>query len=230
MASTPKPASTQKHLSIAQVRDSLVVMKDGTFRAVLLVSAVNFALKSQQEQDAIIYQFQSFINGMTHPLQIVVQSRQLDLNRYLLHMADLAQNQSNELLRFQMVDYIDFVSRLVTLANIMEKRFYVVIPHYTVQTGGHGLLDMLTGGRKTVPHYSQEQFNHYKQEITERVNVVVSGLSSIGLRAVQLNTQELVEFYYSIYNPEEATEEKLIDIEELHASIIQRKPGGSHAV
>lgn len=228
MAKAPKPNSTQKHLNIAQIRDSIVVMKDGTFRAVLVVSAVNFALKSQKEQDSIIYQFQGFINGLNSPVQILIQSRQLDLNSYLNGLAERAKNQTNELLQFQMVDYIDFVTRLITLANIMEKRFYVVLPHDTVKQGSSGLLDILLGGRKTTPHYTQQQFSKYQSELTERVNVMVSGLAGMGLRAVQLNTQELVEFYYSIYNPEESTEEKLTNVEDLKAGIVQRHPGGTN--
>lgn len=229
MAKAPKPASTQKHLSIAQVRDSLVVMKNGTLRSVLVVSSVNFALKSQQEQDALIYQFQNFINSLKHPVQILVQSRQLDLNGYLKQLEDLAKDQTNDLLRFQMIDYIDFISRLITLANIMDKRFFVVVPHDTVAVGG-GLFSALLGGRKTTPHFTLEQFARYKQEMEERVNVVISGLSSLGLRAVQLNTQELVELYYGIYNPEEASTEKLIDVEELRASIVRssNQTGGTN--
>jgi hypothetical protein len=223
---TTRPSSTQKHLTIAQIRDSVVILKDGTFRSVAAVSAVNFALKSQKEQDAIIYQFQNFINSLTTPIQVVVQSRQLELNSYLRDLADRAEAQTNELLQFQMIDYIDFVSRLITLANIMEKRFYVIVPHNTVKTGSSGLLDIFLGGRKTTPHYTQQQFDKYHGELVERTNVVISGLASIGLRAVQLNTQELVEFYYSIYNPEEAVEEKLVDVDQLKAAIIQRgKPG-----
>ncbi len=214
-----KNVSTQQHLAIAQIRDSLVVLKDGRLRSVLVVSSVNFALKSQQEQDALIYQFQNFLNSLQHPVQILVQSRQLDLNGYLQRLAGLAKDQNNDLLRFQMVDYIDFVSRLITLANIMDKRFFVVVPHDTVTVGG-GLFTSLLGGRKTTPHFTLEQFAKYKSEMEERVNVVVSGLSGMGLRAVQLNTQELVELYYAIYNPEEASTEKLVDIDQLRASIV----------
>lgn len=220
MSSKAKPASTQNHVPIAQIRDSIVVMRDGRFRAVLVVSAINFALKSQQEQDAIIYQFQNFLNSLNHPVQIVVQSRQLDLSKYLQGLGEAAKNQNNELLQFQMVDYIDFVGRLITLANIMEKRFFVVVPHDTVQLGSQGFMSMLLGGRKTTPHFSQQQFNQFQTQLDERVNVIISGLSSLGLRAVQLNTQELVEFYYAIYNPEEASEEKLIEVDDLRAGIV----------
>lgn len=220
MAKPPRPASTQSHLPLSQIRDSLVVMKDGTFRAVMVVSAVNFALKSKQEQESIIYQFQSFVNGLTSPIQIVVQSRQLDLNGYLQDLSNRAKDQPNELLQFQMIDYIDFVSRLITLANIMDKRFFVVLPHNTVTTGSKGLFSFVLG-RKTTPSFTQKQFEHYKEELSERVNVMISGLSSMGLRAVQLNTQELIEFYYGLYNPEEAVEEKLTDVDDLQAGVIK---------
>ncbi len=214
------PASTQRHLKLAQIRDDMVVMKDGTLRAVIVVSAVNFALKSQPEQEAIIYQFQNFLNGLTMPLQITVQSRQLELNNYLENLANKAKEQTNDLLRFQMVDYIDFVSRLITLANIMEKRFFVVVSHQTVNSGSTGALGFILGGRKTTPKFTRSQIAHYRGELTERVNVVISGLAGIGLRAAQLNTQQLVEFFYGLYNPEEASTEKLIDANELHATVV----------
>jgi len=228
MAKT-KPNSTQQHVPIAQIRDSIVILKDGSMRTVVVVSAVNFSLKSSREQDSIVFQFQNFVNSLTSPIQIMVQSRQLDLNRYLNELVEKAKNQTNEALRFQMVDYIDFVSRLITLANIMDKRFFVVIPHGTILARSSGLLSMLLGGKKTTPHYTERQFTKFKEELTEQTNVIISGLASIGLRAVQLNTQELVEFYYSIYNPEEAVEEKLTNIDDLRAGIIHRESGGAHA-
>ncbi len=218
--------STQRHLQVAQVRESIVVLKNGSLRSVLVVSSVNFALKSQQEQDALIYQFQNFLNSLNHPIQILVQSRQLDLKSYLSHLGELAKDQNSELMRFQMVDYIDFVSRLITLANIMDKRFFIVVPYDPADINA-GLLSALLGGRKTAPKFTVEQFARYQQQMSERINVVVSGLSGLGLRAVQLNTQELIELYYSIYNPEEATTEKLIDVEELRSSIVHGRGGAS---
>lgn len=226
MAKKAKPSSTQQHIPIAQIRDSLVIMRNGSMRAVVVVSSINFALKSQREQDSIIYQFQSFVNSLTGSIQIVVQSRQLDLNSYLNSLGEKARDQSSELMRFQMVDYIDFVSRLITLANIMEKRFFIVVPYEVAGTSSGGLFNALLGGRKTAPHFTEQQFARYQQELAERVNVVISGLAGMGLRGVQLNTQELVEFYYSIYNPEEATTEKLVSVDDLRAGVIHREEGG----
>lgn len=220
MAKRAKPSSTQQHIPIAQIRDSFVIMKDGGMRAVIVVSSINFALKSQREQDSIIYQFQSFINSLTAPIQIVVQSRQLDLNTYLNSLSEKARDQESDLMRFQMIDYIDFVSRLITLANIMEKRFFIVVPYESASVATGGLFSALLGGRKTAPHFTEQQFARYQQDLGERVNVIISGLASMGLRGVQLNTQELVEFYYSIYNPEESTTEKLIDADSLRAGIV----------
>lgn len=211
--------STQSHLPLAQIRDSLVVMKDGSFRAVLVVSAVNFALKSKEEQDAIIYQFQNFLNSLSGAIQIVVQSRRLDLKGYLEDLGERATNQPNQLLQFQMIDYIDFVGRLITLANIMDKRFFVVVPHSTLTYTSKGLLNFFLR-RSITPSFTATQFKRFRQELNERVNVVVSGLSGLGLRAVQLNTQELIEFYYGLYNPEEAVEEKLTDAEDLRAGVV----------
>lgn len=223
MAKRPPAASTQQHIPIAQIRDSFVIMRDGSMRAVIVVSSINFALKSQREQDSIIYQFQSFVNSLTGPVQIVVQSRQLDLNTYLTSLTEKARDQSSDLMRFQMIDYIDFISRLITLANIMEKRFFVVVPYASTSAATGGLLSSLLGGRKTAPHFTEQQFAKFQQELTDRVNVVISGLASMGLRGVQLSTQELVEFYYSIYNPEEASTEKLVGVDDLRSGVVHKE-------
>lgn len=221
MASRGKLPSTQQHLAIGQIRDDLVVMRDGAFRAVIVVSAVNFALKSQDEQNSIIYQFQNFLNSLEFPLQIVVQSRQLDLSQYLQQLVTAADGQTNELLQVQTADYIDFVARLIDLANIMDKRFYVVVPYERI-TVQKGLFDMFLGGRKTAPVYTESQFAQIRTHMEERVNVTISGLAGLGLRAVRLNTQELVAFYYSVYNPEESSTERVTESTAIRAGVIHR--------
>lgn len=224
MAKKPVVPSTQKHLEIAQIREDLVVMKDGSFRTVLVVSAVNFDLKSQQEQDAIIFQFQSFLNSLEFPIQIVVQSRQLELNSYIDTIVDAANAQTNELLRLQTLDYVDFVTRLISLANIMDKRFYVIVPYEQIAIN-QNFWSKLLGGRKTVPSYTETQYREAQTQLEERSNVITSGLAGLSLRVVRLNTEELIEFYYSIYNPEESPSQKLDDAENLVSGVVHRDQG-----
>lgn len=219
-------ASTQEHIPVATVRDGILVMKDGGMRAVLLVNALNFSLKSAEEQNSIIYQYQSFINSLNFPIQILVQSRIMDLGIYLKTMQDSMRRQTNELLLDVTESYIDFVESLIEKSNIMTKRFYVIIPIQPITTG---LPTEKTKGffkkKKNIEvKYSDKDFAHYKQELNDKLSVVAAGLSSIGLQAVQLNTQQVIELLYTTYNPEEAITEKLTDVESLEGEVVLEDP------
>lgn len=215
-----KRPSTQTHLPIAEIKDGVVVLKDGTLRAVLLVSSINFALKSEDEQNAIISAYVGFLNSIDFPIQIVVQSRRLQIRPYLEELQELERTQENELMRVQIADYRAFVQELVDIGQIMSKRYYVVVPY-----------DPLSNRKKTFwsrfkevikPTISlrlkEERFQERKEDLDLRVRQVGSGLSSVGLRAVQLDTQALIELYYATYNPDIAYAETLGDLNELQVS------------
>lgn len=222
MASPPTPKrsrlpSTQRFLDILEIRDDIVALKDGSLRAVLIVSSINFALKSEDEQNAVIVGYTQFLNSLEFPIQIVIQSRQLNIDAYLAKLAQLEKAQTNELLRAQTADYRQYVAELVEIADIMSKRFYVVVPYAPKTDRPKRFFLRLTEAFSptTTIHLKQKQFEQFRLELMKRVDAVVEGLASSGLKAAVLDTQSLIELYYNTYNPETAQSEKLTDVRKL---------------
>ncbi|HNP75170.1 MAG TPA: TraC family protein [bacterium] len=215
---TKKTPSTQKYLNIAEIRDDCVVMKDGTLRAVIIVSSINFALKSEDEQNAIFAAYISFLNSLEAPLQIVIQSRQLDLDDYLEKIKASERTQTNELLRLQTAEYLQYVSELVELGDIMAKRFYVVVSFDPVSNKKRSFWrrtgDALSPTK--IINLKQKEFAKRHKDLFIRIDRVLSGLASMGLRASVLDTQSLIELYYNTYNPEVSKNEKMVDINKLN--------------
>lgn len=213
----PQIASTQEILRFAEIHDGIAITKTGELRAILMVSSINFALKSEQEQTAIVFAYQNFLNSLEFPIQIVMQSKKLDLYNYLIKLKKVSQTQTNELLRMQTLDYIDFISRLINVANIMDKKFFVVIPYIPMPKVG------LSAPKKAQESHTitMEEFNRYKEELTQRVATVSSGLGSVGVRCAQLSTQQIIELMYGIYNPEESSKQKLTQIDQLTTQVIE---------
>ena len=216
-----KTGSTQDYLDIAGIREDVALLKNGNLRGVLAVSSINFSLKSSEEQDSIIYAYQSFLNSIDFPIQIVVNSRKFNIYEYLEKLKGLEQKQGNELLRVQTAEYRNYIESLIEIANIMSKTFYVVVPFSPVEMSGNAT-DKLKESAKTLKSkqvgekkYSNAEFQRLKSQLQQRVSHVQSGLSGIGIRMVQLNTQELIELYYTLYNPEAVHEKKLADPSEL---------------
>ena len=212
--------STQEVLRFAEIRDGIIITKNGELRNILMTSSINFSLKSEQEQNAIVFAYQNFLNSLEFPIQILMQSKKLDLTNYLGKLKEAGNVQTNELLRTQTLDYIDFVERLIKIANIMDKKFYVVVP-YMPPPKMQSVPKFGGGAKQQMPLMSMEQFASYKEELTQRVQVVQSGLGSVGLRTAALNTQQVIELMYSIYNPEESTKEKLPPAEQLTTNLVQ---------
>lgn len=195
--------STQRYLNIAAIRENTIVVRDGSLRAVVVVSSTNFALKSEDEQNALISAYQNFLNGLDFPVQIVIRSRILDIDGYLDKLRGLMAGQTNELLRIQMSEYIEYVAKLVEFANIMSKTFYVVVP-YSAGPDKQGFMSRL--GKVFNPAgavmTSREGFESAKVKLEERVDHVVASLGGMGLRSIVLSTAELVELLYQSYNVE----------------------------
>lgn len=195
--------STQQHLYIAEIKQDTVILKDGTLRAVLLVSSINFALKSEDEQQAIIQGYIGFLNSLNFEIQIVIQSRRLDITKYLNQVATLAKQQTNELLKIQTQEYKQFVEELVTLSDIMEKTFYVVVPYSPFSNKRK---NWFTQAREVMfpsrtIKLADAKFVKYRKELDYRLSTVTGGLTSIGLQTTQLNTEELIKLYFQLYNP-----------------------------
>lgn len=203
----PRPSeSTQKYLDISEIKNDCIILKDGSLRAVIAVSSTNFALKSEEEQNALTSSYQSFLNSLDCPIQILIHSRVLDINGYLEKLKELSLSQTNELLRIQMTEYIEYVGKLVDFASIMSKNFYVVIP-YSVNTGKESfsgkILKLLNPAAKVVG--SEEDFERARAKLAERTTRILTELSSMGMRSVILNTAELIELLYQSYNFDSAT-------------------------
>jgi hypothetical protein len=213
--------STQDALRFAEIRDATIVLKEGHLRQILLCSSINFSLKSEQEQNAIIFAYQNFLNSLDFPIQILMQSKKLDLSNYLTKLETRSNEQTNELLRLQTTDYIEFIKRLINLANIMDKRFYVIIPYLVPPKMASRNIPLLGKQDLPQPVLSEEEFNQYKKELEHRVQVIQSGLGSIGIRTALLSTQQIIELIYGVYNPEEASKEKITAAEELQGEVVE---------
>jgi hypothetical protein len=215
-----KRSSTQRYLPIKEIRDGVIVLKNSGYRTVLMVNAINFNLKSRDEQEALMANYQNFLNSLAFPIQIVVQSRTIDLDAYIKTLEKSADQQSNPLLKTQTTEYVGFIRELIGVANIMSKTFYVIIPYETAPLAT-GFFSKLFGGKK-LPTALTAAFEKRKSELTERTQLVSSGLASLGLTNVQLNTQELVELFYTTYNPDTARRQKLFSVSNVDIGFIQR--------
>lgn len=214
----PQLPSTQEILRFREIHDGIVITQNGELRAILMVSSINFALKSEQEQTAIIFAYQNFLNSLEFPIQILMQSKKLDLFNYINHLKDIGNSQTNELLRMQTLDYTDFIERLINIANIMDKKFYCVIP-YQIAPSMNAQKGRTAETNQAL--ISQQEFEKGKQELAHRIQVISAGLSSVGLRSAPLNTQQIIELFYGLYNPEEAAKEKLVHYENLTSQVIE---------
>lgn len=209
--------STQHFLDIAEIKEDAIILKDGTLRAVLLVSSMNFSLKSDDEQNAIIGSYISFLNFLEFPMQIVIQSRKLDIDGYLDRLKKIEKEQTNELLRMQTTEYRQYVSELVEIGDIMTKRFYIVVPYDPMsdkQKSWFGrFFSLFTAAREV--KLKEAEFLKRRHSLFQRVNRITSGLASMSLKTVILDTQSLIELYYNTYNPSTYNQEKLVELNKL---------------
>jgi hypothetical protein len=209
--------STQQFLDIAEIRENTVIMRDSTLRAVILVSSINFALKSEDEQNAIISAYVSFLNNLDFPLQIVIQSRELNIDNYLNALKQKGKEQTNELLKMQTYEYIDYINELIAMSKIMNKRFYVVVTYNPVSDRKKSFFTRFIDVFRPVNliQLKKEKFLRRRSDLTHRVDNIISSLNSIGLNAVELDTQSLIELYYTTYNPGTAANQKLAQVNDL---------------
>ena len=202
----PTGTASQQFLAIDTVREDVVMLKDGGFRVVLMCSSLNFALKSTDEQDAIIFQYQNFLNSLDFPLQIVIHSRRLNIAPYLESLIERQKEEENDLLKIQIGEYAEFIKTFTDMTNIMSKNFYVVVPFTppALERSGFlgGALESLGLGKKKGVG-SANSFEEYKNQLWQRVDTTVSGLQQFGVRSAPLNTEELIELFYGLYNPTE---------------------------
>jgi hypothetical protein len=210
-------ASTQQYLDILEIKDDTVVKKDGTLRAVLSVSSINFSLKSEDEQNAIISAYVGFLNNISTPIQIVVQSRDLRIDNYLEYLKEREKEQTNRLLKIQTADYIEYIKELVSIGKIMSKKFFVIVPYSPFSDKRKGFFSQLSEAFKpaSIIRLKDAKFARYKENLSRRVESISSALMSLGVDVKQLNTQELIELYYNTYNPETSKNQPLVDINDI---------------
>ncbi len=194
------PLSTQDFLEFSKIRDGVIILKNKGLRVVLMVSSLNFALKSAEEQSAILYQFQNFLNSLDFSCQILIQSRRLNITGYLEKLKKIEEKEKNELLKVQIAEYRKFIDKIMEGGSIMQKTFYVIVPFSIMETEA-------IGGKKKlfkIPSLTEEQFQRAKTQLLQRVEFVVLGLRGCGLQAVPLSTYELAELFWSLHHPVEA--------------------------
>lgn len=198
--------TTQDFVPIKEIRNGVAILKDNSMRGVVLASSLNFALKSQDEQTAIIIQFQNFLNSLEFPIQIFIQSRDLDIRPYIALLEERYAAQMSDLMKIQTREYIEFIKGFVENVNIMSKSFFIVVPYNTSVIEGRGGIASFLPGKKSKREKKLtniERFEENRSQLDQRISVVEQGLSRVGIRVAPLGTEELVELYYKLFNPGE---------------------------
>lgn len=227
------PNSTQNSLLISEVRDGIVIMNDGTFRAVIMCRAINFDLMSPQERESVEFAYQGFLNSLYFPVQIFVRSQKIDLRPYLEKLDKNRTQQDNMLLGLLMDDYISFLAEISQQTNIMDKKFYVVIQYPEADKDVRSALKQSTGfftgigelvspKKQTQIVIDESSLEKAKTELRNRVQATMQGLMECGVQSVPLDTQELIELYYDAYNPDTATRQQMKNFSDLTAPVITK--------
>ena len=224
--------TTQNSLLISEIRDSMVIMSDGSFRAIVACKSINFDLMSSREREGVEYSYQNFLNALYFPIQIFVRSQRVDIGPYIDRLSTIRRSQDNMLLNVLMDDYINFIDVLSQEANIMDKSFFVVVPYFpvgdlnSVIKESKGLFGKIFAKpQAAATKIDKVTYDKAKDEIKNRVDSITSGLFQIGVKSVQLNTKELGELYYNMYNPDTAVREPLGDFEDITSTYVQKGQG-----
>lgn len=228
------PNSTQNQLDIAEIRDGIVIMNDGTFRSVVMVKATNFDLMSPEEKESIEFGFQGFLNSLYFPVQIYIHSERVDIGIYLDRLDKIRSQQDNMLLALLMDDYINFMYTLSEQTNIMNKDFYIITPYNPVDELQKAITQSKNFFSGIVNIFSpkvnhvvinEDTLNQAKDELRNRAQDILGGLTQCGIQGLPLDTEELIELFYNTYNPDTAVREKLKDFDDLNAPIVTKGTG-----
>lgn len=228
------PNSTQNSLQIAEIRDGIVIMNDGSFRSVISLKSINFDLMSAQEQEAVEYSYQNFLNSLYFPVQIFIRSQKVDLQPYIEKLDKIRTEHDNMLLALLMDDYIGYIDALSQQTNIMDKKFYAVIPYFPVQEDTRGIAQskgFVTGfaalfnKQETHVVINETDLEKAKSELRNRVQATLSGLRQCGVQGLPLDTSELIQLYYDTYNPDTASRQQLRNFDDLDTDVITKGQG-----
>lgn len=238
LAAAPRsnPNSTQNTLQIAEIRDGIVIMNDGSYRSVVMAKSINFDLMSPQERESVEYAYQGFLNSLYFPVQIFIRSTRVDLRPYLERLDKIRSEHDNMLLALLMEDYLAYMEALSRQTNIMDKKFYVVIPFFPVASLQKsitqsknfftGLAGLFNNKEQRIV-VTEADLNAAKDELRNRVQAVLGGLQQAGIQALPLDTSELIELYYDTYNPDTATRQQLKNFDDLTAPVVQKGQGNA---
>lgn len=231
------PNSTQNALQIAEIRDGVVIMNDGSYRSVVMLKSINFDLMSPQEQEAVEFSYQGFLNSLYFPVQIFIRSQKVDLQPYIEKLDKIRNEHDNMLLAMLMEDYLIFIDQLSAQTNIMDKRFYIVIPYFPHPENAKQALTesrnffsgMMGMFNKTDTHVviNEADLEAAKGELRNRVQSVLAGLAQCSVQGLPLDTQELIELYYDTYNPDTATRQQLKNFNDLQADVVTKGEGST---
>jgi hypothetical protein len=219
-------------LLISEIRDGIVIMSDSSFRAVIACKSINFDLMSSREREGVEFSYQNFLNALYFPIQIFIRSQRVDIGPYIDRLATIRRAQDNMLLNVLMDDYINFIDILSQEANIMDKSFFIVVPFFpegdlnSLKEQGKGFFGKIFAQPKTTAtKIDKAAYDKAKDEIKNRVDSITSGLFQLGVKSVQLNTKELGELYYNMYNPDTAVREPLGDFESVTSTYVKKGDG-----
>jgi hypothetical protein len=230
------PNSTQNTLQIAEIRDGIVIMNDGSFRSVIMVKSINFDLMSPQEREGVEYGYQAFLNSLYFPVQIFMRSQRIDIQPYIDKLDKIRSQHDNMLLAMLMEDYINYMSLLADQTNIMDKRFYVVVPYFPEVDIKQALkssknfissLKSIVGDKEARVTIDEPTLAKAKDELRNRVQAVLGGLLQCGIQGLPLDTQELIELYYDTYNPDTATRQQLKNFNDMAAPVVTKGQGNA---
>lgn len=227
------PNSTQNTLQFSEIRDGIVIMNDGSFRAVVACKSINFDLMSDREREGVEYSYQNFLNSLNFPIQILVRSQRVDIGPYIDKLVSIRRSQDNMLLGVLMDDYINFIDVLSQEANIMEKTFFIVIPFFSNGDGsnfveqGKGFFGKLFSPKQAVTHINASTYQKAKDELKNRIDSAVAGLFQIGIQSAPLSTKALGELYYNYYNPDTAVRQPLVNFNDTTTTYVKKAPDTS---
>lgn len=228
------PNSTQNTLQIAEIRDGIVIMNDGSFRSIIMLKSINFDLMSPQEREAVEAGYQGFLNSLYFDVQIFIRSERIDIRPYIERLDKIRSEHDNMLLAMLMEDYLGFITDLSMQTNIMDKRFYMVLPYYSktdvkqaiTQSKNFftGIMGMFNSKEQHVV-INEQDLENAKDELRNRVQATLAGLQQCGVRGIPLDTQELIELYYDTYNPDTASRQQLKNFDDLTAPVVTKGMG-----
>ena len=227
---TPKnPNSTQSTLQLSEIRDSMVIMIDGSYRTVVACKSINFDLMSDREREGVEYSYQNFLNSLNFPIQILIRSQKVDIEPYIGKLEDIRRSQDNMLLGVLMDDYINFIDALADEANIMEKTFYITIPYFPqgdaanlVEQGKGFFGKLFARSQNTITRIDSVAYQKAKDEMKNRVDSVTAGLFQLGVQSAQLDTKSLSELYYNYYNPDTAVRQPIGNFDNVASTYVRR--------